>query len=978
MKVRNKRFQLVFCENVKETNKSWGINLTDFTIIHLSDLHIVNGPNFKEQADFNADNLAKDYKEVASENKLSLSPDKTFILITGDITDTPTLDNYDGAIYFLKKLRENFNKQLNCMENVFPLDHIIYIPGNHDIEIPKKSLINNEKINVLHKKKYRNFKLFIDELTEYSFFARDFKLGKPFINATFNAPLNVQFFDINSTYNIHYREQPVYVTDKQLKGLFPDTQHHSKNAMAKYKPFQIAIMHHNIDTLKSDQPDAVTQERLREWLKDNDCQIFFCGHGHSDEDVVIDTVKKDKQLLLLQTGCSFLHKGETACSYQIVNIKRMEKKYLIINRKYHAAGDDPREWDWANSKKNPPAEGDLRSEDSLTVGRNFIGATNEKFWAVLAHCDNKKLLNIKSNDGVQIQPPGVEVGQLICNFFNYKSNNVFNVDDVSLKDLSNKKTLFMVDSSEFNKPTKNILANYSIYMTGGDVEFKRYPKDDKMKMEYQTIKTPKGELKSNKDGEAKVDDAYTDYLLIMRLPFFTPITEDTNAKPLVIDRTRVIWVIAGIHTKASYAGAKLFTEKNMREFIDSLIEHCGKIPEYFETVYELPSVSYMIDDFKVLKQEYFKELRLKSEIAISDDMPYSATSLFLSDKKNEILIDTVHFDPVAACNFNCKTCIEKEIKKKQVYLSLSKCVRILCDLRDCGCQHLKFYGGEPTLHPEFDSLLRLSSQLGFNILLVTNGSKLGEEQNFNAIVDGKNQIHVRLSLDANSSETHCKNHGLPPEDENHYKKIVASTEKLLNAQVTVSISFLLHKESIDELDEACKHWKEKGAAAFILRPVTDQNGRLPSLEYSEDEMNKIKIVIQKYMGFVFTPPWFELWLNDRNKEVEEKEYDECYSGYYRIAISPYTNKTGRSHSIADGEMAEVNNAWISLCTYNRYNGLYGSEYPSDLKSWCEINRERDVQKIKPHIDCKGIICCRHAYNKQIHDDLLSKKQDGTP
>ena len=126
-------------------------------------------------------------------------------------------------------------------------------------------------------------------------------------------------------------------------------------------------------------------------------------------------------------------------------------------------------------------------------------------------------------------------------------------------------------------------------------------------------------------------------------------------------------------------------------------------------------------------------------------------------------------------------------------------------------------------------------------------------------------------------------------------------------------------------------------------------------------------VIEDHAGFAFTPTWFRGWLSGSELPQEQrKEYDRCYSGYYRVAISPW-GSTGSSHAanVGHSELVETSSAWISFCTYRRYDAEYGCAYPGDLRAWCLSNRGEALKRINPAKRCSKVICCRHEHNRQI-------------
>ncbi|ETR66432.1 MAG: hypothetical protein OMM_12804 [Candidatus Magnetoglobus multicellularis str. Araruama] len=103
--------------------------------------------------------------------------------------------------------------------------------------------------------------------------------------------------------------------------------------------------------------------------------------------------------------------------------------------------------------------------------------------------------------------------------------------------------------------------------------------------------------------------------------------------------------------------------------------------------------------------------------------------------------------------------------------------------------------------------------MGFTSLLVTNGSQFEQNDIIESIISSKN-LHIRISIDAYSNETHKNNHGL---NESKYDSICKSIENLINeiklskSDVSISISHLIHKNTFDDLFllfKAVEYWKK--------------------------------------------------------------------------------------------------------------------------------------------------------------------------
>lgn len=84
------------------------------------------------------------------------------------------------------------------------------------------------------------------------------------------------------------------------------------------------------------------------------------------------------------------------------------------------------------------------------------------------------------------------------------------------------------------------------------------------------------------------------------------------------------------------------------------------------------------------------------------------------------------FELTPRCNFNCKMCYVhlpmQNISQFGRELSAREWIKIASEAREAGTTWLCITGGEPFLHPEFETIYRELSQMGFFITLQTNAS----------------------------------------------------------------------------------------------------------------------------------------------------------------------------------------------------------------------------------------------------------------
>ncbi|OUN34127.1 radical SAM protein [Lachnoclostridium sp. An76] len=84
------------------------------------------------------------------------------------------------------------------------------------------------------------------------------------------------------------------------------------------------------------------------------------------------------------------------------------------------------------------------------------------------------------------------------------------------------------------------------------------------------------------------------------------------------------------------------------------------------------------------------------------------------------------FELTPRCNFNCRMCYvhlpENEIERHGAELTAKEWVRIAQEAKEAGTTWLCITGGEPLMHPGFETIWQELTQMGFFITLQTNAS----------------------------------------------------------------------------------------------------------------------------------------------------------------------------------------------------------------------------------------------------------------
>ena len=171
---------------------------------------------------------------------------------------------------------------------------------------------------------------------------------------------------------------------------------------------------------------------------------------------------------------------------------------------------------------------------------------------------------------------------------------------------------------------------------------------------------------------------------------------------------------------------------------------------------------------------------------------------------------TVKIDLTNVCNHDCPGCIDYElIKDDNNTLSLELLESLLKDLKKVGVKGINYTGGgEPTVHPEFTEIIKLTHNLGFEIGLICNGSRFHRLPMEELL---PMMTWVRISLDAFDSETHKRTHGTKA----NFKltvdniKMLTSLKKKIKCDTTIGVGYITNQfpdmdRQIDKFIEVCK------------------------------------------------------------------------------------------------------------------------------------------------------------------------------
>jgi 3',5'-cyclic AMP phosphodiesterase CpdA len=917
----------------------------------------------------NAQRIADDVAKVVRQPAL---PFGVFIAITGDIAQHARSGEFDQACAFLSALRADLaNHRLPV-----PASHVIAVPGNHDVVVPP-SECERGHIEGAGFDKFGLFKLFLLQATDYADFARRFSAGKPYVLADYLVGHErVLFIGLNSCWSCQATGSeaggPSQMRSEDLADIGD-----ALDATYKDTRCRIALMHHPlIPRLEAGKVGGLAEwEGVVKWLTCNQVHLLLLGHLHRETYDRLISTQPDSDLLLRHTGHSFFgeaRSGEEYYSYEVLIIEPGESDGDVLttyDRRFSFSRPKPQPADVSlEAGRHYPGvlAGRAETPPQPSPRDVFVFCRPQGKVRVVAHCPRAKFNDDSSMVG-QL-PPGDEVWAALMHLLQCQATQGGEIvrflpigDESGIRvdpDYFDADAVFVVDSPGVNPYTKYVMDLYPSYVRGSKLSYSVEELDSGREHVWRWDNEAPG-YRSNKDGLERPSyvDRFTDYLAVIRLPNFLRGG----------DRGGVIWVIAGSHTKGSVNGARLFRESWLDGFWRDVRPE-DDVEPFFEALYEVPAQLTRCSDFAYDKLQLKHRCTLieKPRHGPSDDIDMDlARALADPEEWPRIGLKTVHFDPVSACNLHCPGCIEVFAKGMGTYLPLSQCIALFRQFSDLGCKDLRFYGGEPTLHPDFPALVELGAACGFQMQVVTNGTQLLQPDTYQAIARNWRQLEVRVSLDANSASVYARHHGLAPTDA-AFDEVVEGVKSLLKGHVRVGVSCLIDENSErSEVEGFYSRWTHEYPVDYVaLRPATDPKGRV-LLRPDDDVMAYLRELGDARN--VKLPSWLDLrsW-EPANQSVDS---DICYSQLYRVVVSPGRTPLGgtRMDSLRDGVKASpTERIWVSRCAYRRYRDGMGEEMPVGFfADWWREGRVHGARSIVPREQCCDIVCNRIVANRLV-------------
>lgn len=193
--------------------------------------------------------------------------------------------------------------------------------------------------------------------------------------------------------------------------------------------------------------------------------------------------------------------------------------------------------------------------------------------------------------------------------------------------------------------------------------------------------------------------------------------------------------------------------------------------------------------------------------------------------------------PIYGCNQRCIGCDYSELNStNKVMEGLEDVVRTMAIF---GCEAIDFCGGgEPTLHPNLGSTLRLREELDLRFGLLTNGTMVSGLLMEDVI---NNCSYVRFSMEAGSREVYNRYKGC-----DHFNMVCDNMEDAIRfrdevgSDCMIGYKFTVDENNVDDIAWAFRTAQNIGVDSLQFKPIRN----VPS-ELSSQDMHVANTIIRK-------------------------------------------------------------------------------------------------------------------------------------
>jgi sulfatase maturation enzyme AslB (radical SAM superfamily) len=344
---------------------------------------------------------------------------------------------------------------------------------------------------------------------------------------------------------------------------------------------------------------------------------------------------------------------------------------------------------------------------------------------------------------------------------------------------------------------------------------------------------------------------------------------------------------------------------------------------------------------------------------------------------------SINIDLTTACNFSCPHCVDSRLLNTGDYLDLDTIKRSIETLQKNGLRSVILIGGgEPTIHKNFEEIVRFIRGRGIQIGIVTNGSRLDKVAKVADVFEDGDWL--RISIDAGKESTFFKTHR--PRGKLPLETILRGAHEIkkLNPKVELGYSYVIVWQGISvngyeltpnvgEMSHAVGLAQEYSFDYVSFKPclLRLEGCQKESLFDTPDEKReasvieeiKINLDLAKQVSTgglkILESVNLEAMLNQKVHELKIQP-EVCHCQFFRTVLTP----AGIFHcpGLRGVEQGKIGDAV-------GYRGKANFDFT-------QARLEHSIRTFNARLECNVVVCFYHHVNWWI-ENFISSGEDGS-
>ncbi len=193
------------------------------------------------------------------------------------------------------------------------------------------------------------------------------------------------------------------------------------------------------------------------------------------------------------------------------------------------------------------------------------------------------------------------------------------------------------------------------------------------------------------------------------------------------------------------------------------------------------------------------------------------------------------------CNLRCKHCYQRADRSLPNELSLTEKLAIVEELDRVGVASIALSGGEPTLHPDYLTIVKAAAKRGMYTAIATNGWRFADIDEMRKAKEAGLR-YVEVSVDSANPRKHDEFRGV----EGSWNRAVKALENAVKLGLSHAMAVTLTRMNVDEIDDLLDLAESIGVKRVVFFNFVPTGRAKDIIDQDLDPIEREKIMRKLY------------------------------------------------------------------------------------------------------------------------------------